>query len=248
MNASLPLELEALRKAVNYQRWIADAVTPYVGERILEVGSGLGSMSRWLPLRKRLVLTECEPMLLEELRATVRRWFDADPRVAVAAADVARELPDELAAEKFDTVVSFNVLEHIEDDVATVARLARLLQKGGASQARRIVSFVPAHPWAFGTIDTAYGHVRRYSSSSFAAMAARACPGGRLQTRYFNLFGLLGWILMGRILRRRSINTRAIDLFENLCPYIRGLDDAMHTYLKFPAGQSLLAVITIGPP
>jgi SAM-dependent methyltransferase len=245
MNAPFPFELEALRKAVNYQRWVADVVTPYLGERILEIGSGLGSVSRWLPLRKRLVLTECEPMLLEELRATVRREFDADPRVAVAAADLARELPDELATEEFDTVVSFNVLEHIEDDVAAVARVARLLQKSGASRTRRVISFVPAHSWAFGTIDRVYGHVRRYSSRSFAAVAAKACPGGRLHTRYFNLYGLPGWILMGRVLRRRSIDARAIDLFEKLCPYIRGVDDAMHTYLKLPAGQSLLAVITL---
>jgi len=241
MSAPLPFELEALRKAVNYQRWVADAVRPYLGESILEVGSGLGSMSRWLPVRKKLVLTECEPALLEELRATARRQFGDDPRVNVAAGDVTRDLPPELSAGQFDTLVSFNVLEHIADDTGALGRMARLLRKPGG----RIVSFVPAHAWAFGSIDTVYGHVRRYTSRSFAELAARACPGGRLEARYFNAFGLPGWILMGRVLRRRSIDIRAIDLFEKLCPYIRGLDDAMHRYLKLPLGQSLLAVITL---
>jgi SAM-dependent methyltransferase len=236
MSAPLPFELEALRKAVNYQRWVADAVTPYLGERILEVGSGLGSMSRWLPVRKKLVLTECEPMLLEELR----RQFTGDPNVTVAAADATQDLPFDISREEFDTVVSFNVLEHIPDDVGALQRLARLLRKGG-----RIVSFVPAHAWAYGSIDQVYGHVRRYSARSFAALAAKACPGAKLETRYFNAFGLPGWILMGRILRRRAIDVRAIELFERLCPYIRGVDDVAHKVLKLPAGQSLIAVITL---
>ena len=240
MSALLPFELEALRKAVNYQRWVADAVTPHLGERILEVGSGLCSMSCWLPVRKKLVLTECEPMLLDELRVTISQRFEGDARVAVAAADVTRELPPQLAAEAFDTVVSFNVLEHIPDDVGALQRLARLLRKGC-----RIVSFVPAHAWAYGSIDQVYGHVRRYSARSFAALAAKACPGAKLETRYFNAFGLPGWLLMGRILRRRAIDVRAIELFERLCPYVRGVDDAAHKYLKLPAGQSLIAVITL---
>lgn len=245
MSAALPFELEALRKALNYQRWVADAVAPYLGERILEIGSGLGSMSRWLPVRKRLVLTECEPMLLEELRASAERQFHGDTRVAVIAADVARELPRELDAEEFDTVVSFNVLEHVPDDVGAVARLARLLERSGTPGKRRIVSFVPAHPWAFGTIDATYGHVRRYSAGMFADLARKACPGTSFEARYFNVFGLPGWLLMGRILRRSTIDVRAVDAFERLCPYIRGLDDAMHKYLKLPLGQSLLAVITL---
>jgi hypothetical protein len=87
--------------------------------------------------------------------------------------------------------------------------------------------------------------VRRSSAGMFADLARKACPGGRLQARYFNVFGLPGWVLLGRVLRRRNIDVRAIDAFEKLCPYIRGLDDAMHKYLKLPVGQSLLAVITL---
>ena len=246
MTASLPFELEALRKAVNYQRWIADTVRPHLGARILEIGSGLGSMSRWLPVRERLVLTECEPALLDVLRAEARQHFGADPRVAVAAADVTRELPAELARENFDTVVSFNVLEHVADDAAALARLTALLRDGGRSGSRRIVSFVPAHQWAYGSIDAVYGHVRRYSAAGFARLASQACPGCKVETRYFNAFGLPGWVLMGRILRRPRISTGAIDWFERLCPYIRGIDDLLHAGFRLPLGQSLLATVTLG--
>ncbi len=46
----MPFELESLAKAVNYQRWVSDAIQPYMGRRILEVGAGVGTMSQWLPV------------------------------------------------------------------------------------------------------------------------------------------------------------------------------------------------------
>lgn len=243
MSEPLPFELTALRSAVNYQRWVADAATPHLGARILEVGAGLGNLSRWLPLRERLVLSELEPELLRLLRAEARERFGADPRVTVVQADLGSELPAAITAEDLDTIVSFNVLEHVEDDVGVLARLAALLQASRCAGPRRIVSFVPAHQWAYGTIDAAYGHVRRYTAASFAALAAKSCPDWRLETRYFNAFGLPGWVLLGRILRRQSVSVAAIRAFERLCPWIRGIDDALHR-LRLPFGQSLIAVLT----
>jgi 16S rRNA A1518/A1519 N6-dimethyltransferase RsmA/KsgA/DIM1 with predicted DNA glycosylase/AP lyase activity len=57
---TLPFELEILKDATNYQKWAAQAILPYLGERILEVGSGIGNMSQWLPVRQKLVLSETE--------------------------------------------------------------------------------------------------------------------------------------------------------------------------------------------
>ena len=56
---SIPFELESLREAINYQRWIVDMISPFLGNSILEIGAGIGNISRWLPVRQRLVL--CEP-------------------------------------------------------------------------------------------------------------------------------------------------------------------------------------------
>ena len=241
---SLPFELAALRDAVNYQRWVASATAPYLGARLLEVGAGLGSLSRWLPLRERLVLSERDPELLRLLRIETRERFGADPRVAVAEADLSHDLPAAIAAEELDTIVSFNVLEHVEDDAGVLARLAGLLRRSSCSGPRRIVSFVPAHPWAYGSIDAAYGHVRRYTAASFRALAARSCPDCNVETRYFNVVGLPGWVLMGRILRRQAVSVSAIRWFERLCPWIRDADDALHR-LGLPLGQSLITILTL---
>src|SRR5262245_26386560 len=56
MSSQLPVpqfgfseHLETGRSAHNYNRWIADQFTPYVGQRVLEVGCGVGTLSeQWI--------------------------------------------------------------------------------------------------------------------------------------------------------------------------------------------------------
>jgi SAM-dependent methyltransferase len=240
---AIPFELQSLLEAVRYQQWLADSVRPWLGERILEIGAGLGSMSRWLPARERLIVTESDPGLLERLTENTREWFDpADDSVSVERFDPLRDPPDRYVAEKLDTIVSFNVLEHIEDDVAAFACLSRILREGRAEGARRLVTLVPAHPWAYGTVDAGFGHFRRYSGSRIREIAQEVAPEARLVVRHLNAVGLVGWLLNGRVLRRRALGSGAVRAFERLCPLIRAVDDALHRLLRLPLGQSLIAV------
>lgn len=111
---------------------------------------------------------------------------------------------------------------------------------------KRIVSIVPAHQWAFGEVDKAFEHCRRYSSRSFRRLlnAAGAEPLTRknFRFRYLNLPGLFGWWFNGRFLGRHEIGTTNIRAFETLCPIIRPVDDFLHNRLRIPLGNSLLAV------
>lgn len=243
MNATaVPFELALLARAANYQRWVADTVAPHLGRRILEIGAGIGNMSRWLPRRELLVLSEADPALLPLLRETAAREFSGDSRVSVQLLDLAADGREGLRHHDFDTIVSFNVLEHLEDDLAAVQQLVALLVESAARGPKRLVSFVPAHPWAFGAIDEAYGHFRRYSAHALHRLMTSAAPGCRYFARHFNVFGLPGWIVLGRMLRRARIDPAAVAAFERLCPYLRGLDDFLHVRLKLALGQSLVAV------
>lgn len=58
----------------------------------------------------------------------------------------------------YDYLVSFEVLEHIEDDRAAVARWRGFLRPGG-----RLILSVPADPRKWGPSDEAVGHCRRYT-------------------------------------------------------------------------------------
>lgn len=241
---SVPFELASLSRAKNYQKWVFKTIEPFLGRRILEIGAGIGNMSQWLPIGERLILSENDPALTEILRSSlVSAGKASDSRITVREFDINGSDYDLLAAEHLDTIVSFNVLEHIERDHEALARLCGLLRSSRAPGPKRLLSFVPAHNWAYGSMDRAFGHHRRYSRRRLTRLCREVAPEARLVARHFNAFGLVGWIVNGRILNRPHIGTGAIETFERLCPWLAPVDDLLHEKLKLPLGQSLLLVL-----
>ena len=243
-SAEMPFELKALAQARRYQEWIYRTIEPDLGNRILEIGAGIGNMSSWLPVRERLVLSETHLAFVQQLeRLVASRPESVRDRMRVHRLELAK--PDailELAPERLDTIVSFNVLEHIEDDRAALTTLVQLLEAGPAGVRKRLISFVPAHAWAYGEMDRSFEHFRRYEAGEFSKLLSEVAPRASIRTQYFNLFGLAGWVFQGRVLGRTEIGERAIRTFEALCPYIAPVDDFLHRRLKVPFGQSLLAI------
>lgn len=69
--------------------------------------------------------------------------------------------PDVSWGETFDTVCAFDVLEHIDDDVAALSNWISWIKPGGS-----ILLSVPAHSSRFGAGDVWAGHYRRYDRES----------------------------------------------------------------------------------
>jgi SAM-dependent methyltransferase len=218
--------LERIATASRYNRWMFDRLRPWVGRRVLEIGAGIGNMSAFLMDRERVVLTDSEPFYLGRLR---ERFADR-PEVMVTELRLPA-VDARLGAERFDTVIGLNVLEHIEDDAATLRALHGLLQPGG-----RLVLLVPSLRALYGTLDEALGHFRRYAPAELSAKLGAA--GFRVRhLEYFNLAGILGWWLMGRVLRRRVISPAALHGYELLVPLFR-----LERLLPWRIGQSLIAI------
>lgn len=239
-------DLDALEHAVSYQRWVADTVKPWLGSRILEVGAGSGNMSRWLPLRERLILTEPDQGLRRVLGRRMADRFGEDARLTITDFDPEIGDVDVFVGERLDTAVSFNVMEHIRDDLGAVRNLAKLLDAGQNPGRKRIVLFVPAHQWAFGSLDAAFDHERRYSRRSLEELLISASPKADITIRHFNAVGLIGWIVAGRLLRRDGISPAAIRAFEVLCPIVRRIDRVLHGGMHLGLGQSLVGVAEWG--
>ena len=243
----LPFELDSLAEARNYQRWVFDAVRPFLGRRILEIGSGIGNMSQWLPADDLLVLTETDPMLVDLLRDRVPGYFGARAaNVRIHQLELGGGGPGEsdIAAYALDTIVSFNVLEHIEDDRAAIAHLLDVL-RGSPAPDRRLVSFVPAQAWALSDLDRYYGHFRRYSRRRIEEVTAAFAPGARLTATPFNALGLVGWVWSTMIVGQTKIDKRSVRLYDAVCRYTRGLDDFACRTLRYPLGQSFVWVIEL---
>ena len=193
---------------------------------MLDVGAGIGTFSEQIADGREVVALEPDPAFVPQLR----HRFAGNPNVEVVAGDVVAMTPAGLP-ELFDAILCFNVLEHIADDAATLRRLRELLKPGGS-----LLALVPAHPVAFGSIDAALGHERRYSEQVLARRLADA--GFELaRLRHVNPVGALGWFVAARILRTRQIPSGALRLFDRLIPLLRALDR-----LPVPFGLSLWTV------
>jgi len=240
--AHLPFELAALEKAVRYQQWIIATIQPYLGKRILELGAGIGNMSRWFTSADRLILTETDVDLLQLLKSRIHTWPAHSAEITVESLNLATQNFNLFAAENIDTIVSFNVLEHIQDDLAVIKNAAELLRQSQAPGPKRIITFVPAHRWAYGVMDKAVGHYRRYTREMFKKIHQNAMPDANLILQPFNFTGLFGWFVNGRLLQRKSAGSKVINIFEKICPLIQWIDRIVIGKMKIPLGQSLLVI------
>ena len=218
--------LEQLSGATRYNRWMFDRLRRWVGRRVLEIGSGIGNLSAFLLDRERLVLTDTREEYLDRLR----QRFAEHRNVAVERLYLPNE-PGGLAGQRFDTIICLNVLEHVDDDRGSLVAIRGMLAPGG-----RLVLLVPALPALYGTMDRALGHHRRYKRRALGELL-RATGYSVTHIEYFNLAGVPGWWLAGRVLRRPMIPAGSLKLYDALVPLFR-----LERLLPWRVGQSLIAI------
>ena len=219
--------LARLSRAPRFNRWMADVVRPYVGERVLETGAGTGNLTVNLTPRTSYWATDINPLYLDKLGELCR----TRPYLRVQLTDVTR-IETFPAKEKFDTVIALNVIEHVDDDVGALRNIWEALEEGG-----RAILLVPRGPELFGTLDQAFGHRRRYSEEQIAQAAQQAGFAAR-ETLKFNRVGTLGWWLDSKALERKRLGLWQIKLLNLLAPLLRVLDP----WLPLPP-LSLIAIL-----
>ena len=136
--------LEAMKQARNYNRYLLDLVKRnLVGEDILDLGAGAGTFA--LPLHKSGIAVTCvEPD--SKLRSHL------SSKGLLTHIDITDVPPGSV-----DCMYSMNVLEHIEDDRATLAAMSDKIRPGG-----RVIIYVPAFDVLYSKMDELVGHHRRY--------------------------------------------------------------------------------------
>jgi SAM-dependent methyltransferase len=148
-------ELGLFEKAVNWKRYWRAQIAPFVHGNVLEAGAGIGSNTR----------------LLADL--SYQSWTCLEPDAALAAqielpTGQHRKITGTIAdlPGSFETIMYIDVLEHIEDDAAEMARAAARLTPGGY-----LIVLAPAHAFLYAPFDAAVGHFRRYSRASLRKVA-----------------------------------------------------------------------------
>ena len=205
--------LARMGRLETYNRWLADRFRAALGPRVLEIGAGFGNMTRQLLGRELVVASDLDPVALEYLRGS----FRDEPTVRVASyrfpLDAAQR--EEIRGLRVDTLVCLNVLEHIEDDVSTLADFYALLPAGGA-----LVLIVPALAKLYGTLDEHLRHFRRYEKVELEEKV-RAAGFAVEDCRFLNRVGILGWYVNGKILRRRVLPSGQLAAFRLMQPLLK---------------------------
>jgi glycosyltransferase involved in cell wall biosynthesis len=206
--------LKSLERARRFNRWMADRLRPAVGDRVLEIGAGIGNLTTQLLPRDRYLASDVGRVHLDYLESLrVGR-----PYLEVARIDA--EEPSDFAphAGQFDTVVCVNVLEHLDRPRQALANFWTALEPGG-----RLVAYVPQGRWLTSSLDRALEHRRRYHRASLEAEVREA--GFAVEScRHFNRISVLGWLLNGKLLGRARLPRWQVKLFDLLVPVLRLLD------------------------
>ena len=206
--------LHALSKAPRFNRWMGDTIRPYVGERVLEIGAGIGNLTRALiPRVKCYVAADIDG----EHMARLATRFQHRHNLHVRHCDLA-EPSDFAGLGGMDTVVCLNVLEHIEDDMQGLRNIHSALAKDG-----RAIVLVPHGQEIFGTLDAALGHYRRYSHEELKQKLEQA--GFRVERIIdFNRISRPGWYVSGKLLKRTTLGAMQMKLFDQLVWLWRRID------------------------
>ena len=221
--------LDALGTCTNHRVWFAGFARPYLGEHPIEIGSGFGDYAReWLPSVQKFTATEADPALYEQLKQEMAAYPNVSVRQVM--------LPAEDQADH-SCLVSFNVLEHIDDHVGALRSMARLVRPEGY-----IVLVCPAFQFAMSPVDIATGHVRRYTRRTMTKALTEAGL-EVVDVRYANSLGLICYYAFTSVLRRQPSDGGTISFYDKLVvPVVKTLEKLIG---RPPFGQSVVAVARV---
>lgn len=221
--------LEVLEEARHYRNWIFSLAEPFLGRRVLEVGAGSGTMFECILDRDLAVALEIDGELVKVLR----QRFGGQPNVSVVHGTLSNaDTVEAVRSLRVDSAMTFNVLEHIEDDAGTLASIAEVLGPGDT-----LSVLVPAFPSIYGAMDHGVGHVRRYRAKELVTKMGDA-GFSVVKARYVNFPGYFAWFVNGRVLRADSPagGRRMVSIYDKtVVPVTRVLERVVRP----PCGQSL---------
>lgn len=219
-------DLEAMSHARNYHAWIVEMFRPYLGAHAADVGAGAGSVAELLVRHVRR-LTAFEPS--GNMFPLLKTRFADNPAVECRNSALSAE-PG--CADRFDSVLYVNVLEHIEDESGELESAAAALRPGG-----HLLVFVPALPFLYSKLDRTLGHVRRYRRRPLVELVQRS--GFQVEkVNYVDCAGILPWYLVF-VLMKRTMTRGEVSLYDRLgIPVVRRVE----TLVRPPLGKNLLVV------
>lgn len=149
------------------------------------------------------------------------------------------ELPH--ADNTFDLVTAFDVVEHMDDDLAGLREMYRVLRPGG-----HVLLFVPTFMFLWGLQDDVSNHRRRYRLPELRRVLEQA--GFEIErSTYANITFFLPILLVRKLMRLTGIKTATensinVSALNGVFGALFGSESTVLRYLNLPFGVSGLCV------
>jgi SAM-dependent methyltransferase len=201
--------------------------------RILDVGCGTGAN---LLMLSKYGAAEGVDISEDALAFCRERGLD---KVKLGAAE---ELPYEDGT--FDLVTAFDVVEHMDNDLAGLSEMRRVLRPGG-----RVLLFVPAFMFLWGLQDDVSNHRRRYRLPELRRVLEQA--GFEIErTTYANITFFLPILLIRKLMRVTGMKTDSensinVPALNGVLGRLFGAESLILRHMNLPFGVSGLCVARV---
>ena len=215
-------ELEHFDSASNFRKYQVSLILKYINGNFVEVGAGKGGLVPYYKkIPKNVTLLEPEKKLFKILK---KKFYSR--KISIKNHTV-KELKS-----YYDTIIYYDVLEHIKKDLSEVRTASKKLKKNGY-----LIFNVPAYQSFFSEFDRSVGHYKRYNKKDFINIEKKT----NLKIEklvYYDSIGFL-FLVLNKIFSLKQTNLKnKIFLWDLLIPVSKLID--FLTFNMF--GKSLLCV------
>tara|TARA_Y100000310_G_C20688153_1_gene820447 strand:+ start:2415 stop:3125 length:711 start_codon:yes stop_codon:yes gene_type:complete len=218
------IALECFDTANLWVKYIILQIKDYLKDNILEVGAGYGSFTKsYMNNFKDILLLDSDK---KNIKSLIKK-FDENKNIKVLKSEV-KDLE-----QNFNTIIYFNVLEHIETDILEIENSIQKLNIGG-----HLIILVPAHQKLYSKLDRAVGHYRRYDINFFKKNIFKGAQ--IVELKYLDIFGYLLYFLNKFFFKEETFPTKLkIFIWDKIFTPFTIIVDFLFRY-KF--GKNILCV------
>ena len=215
-------ELEHFDSASNFRKYQVSLISKYIKGNFAEVGAGMGGL---VPYYKRFLknITLLEPE--KKLFRILKKKF------SIRKIKIKNSTVDKLK-NNFDTIIYYDVLEHIKSDLKEISKASKKLKKNG-----HLIISVPAYQVFYSEFDKSVGHYKRYNKKDFILFEKKT----KLKIKklaYYDSVGFL-FLVLNKLFSLKQTNLKnKIFLWNLLIPLSKLID--LLTFNMF--GKSILCV------
>ena len=218
-----------------YSKWMFHMYEKHIGEKILDIGGGIGTAISYYITEDRQILTT---ELFNDKVEIMNEKFKKYENFQAICLDIVKD--DFSCYEKFDTIILVNVLEHIENDTLLLKKLKNLLSDNG-----KIIICVPALNCLYCYMDKNVGHYRRYNKKELHNKATEAGL-NVVENKYMNILGIIPYYLKGKLSKNKkgSFSTKTSQNEAKLYSLATAILEPLEKVIKPNIGLSEFIVLS----